>query len=190
MKVNKHGWFSVKMFLNMIGVSMNLLKATASVPLRVMPAAVQAAMLTLAVNHLLSGQSLRSRLRELDGKSVSVRVVDVPWLMHFHIQGEQVRAVNHTPVTDVTVSGELQSFLQLLGGREDPDTLFFHRKLSVEGDTETGVHVKNLLDALEYDWDAHFDSVLPPPLANGAKRLRRMISNSPLLNRLRAYAQE
>ena len=35
----------------------------------------------------------------------------------------------------------------------------------MEGDTETGVYVKNLLDALEYDWDAHFDSVLIPPLA-------------------------
>jgi predicted lipid carrier protein YhbT len=33
---------------------------------------------------------------------------------------------------------------------EDPDTLFFNRKLIIEGDTELGLIVKNLLDSV--DW--------------------------------------
>ena len=33
--------------------------------------------------------------------------------------------------------------------QEDPDTLFFHRRLSIEGDTELGLLVKNLLDRIE-----------------------------------------
>jgi predicted lipid carrier protein YhbT len=162
----------------MSGAPLRLLKTTATVPLRLLPSPIQAAVLTVAINHLLAGQTLKARLRELDGKSVSVHVVDIPWRMHFHIRQEQVWAAAHTLLTDVTISGGLDVFLQLLGGREDPDTLFFHRKLSVEGDTQTGVHVKNLLDALEYDWDAHFDSVLWPPLASGAKKLRRKISSA------------
>ena len=32
---------------------------------------------------------------------------------------------------------------------EDPDTLFFSRRLSMEGDTELGLLVKNTLDAIE-----------------------------------------
>ena len=32
---------------------------------------------------------------------------------------------------------------------EDPDTLFFSRRLMMEGDTELGLVVKNTLDALE-----------------------------------------
>jgi predicted lipid carrier protein YhbT len=32
---------------------------------------------------------------------------------------------------------------------EDPDTLFFSRRLIMEGDTELGLVVKNTLDALE-----------------------------------------
>ena len=95
--------------------------------------------------------------------------------MHFHIRRGRVRAAPELPSTDVTISGNLQGFLQLLAGREDPDTLFFQRKLNMEGDTATGVHIKNMLDALEYDWDAHFDSVLIPPLARRAKTLRRKI---------------
>ena len=33
---------------------------------------------------------------------------------------------------------------------EDPDTLFFNRKLHIEGDTELGLITKNLLDSV--DW--------------------------------------
>jgi predicted lipid carrier protein YhbT len=32
--------------------------------------------------------------------------------------------------------------------REDPDTLFFSRRLVLEGDTELGLVVKNALDAM------------------------------------------
>ena len=35
---------------------------------------------------------------------------------------------------------------------EDPDTLFFNRKLVIEGDTELGLVVKNLLDSV--DWSS------------------------------------
>ncbi|SNB73692.1 SCP-2 sterol transfer family protein [Kingella negevensis] len=34
---------------------------------------------------------------------------------------------------------------------EDPDTLFFNRKLQIEGDTELGLITKNLLDCVEWD---------------------------------------
>ena len=156
-----------------------LLRSTATVPLRFVPAAVQAAALTVLINHLLSGQLLQTRLWELDGKSVSVHVLDVPWLMHFYIRQGQVWVANDMPLTDVTISGKLQGFLQLLGGSEDPDTLFFQRRLSVEGDTGTGVHVKNLLDAMEFDWDAHIDSILSPSLARHARSLRQKIGASP-----------
>ena len=43
------------------------------------------------------------------------------------------------------------AFYQLLQRQEDPDTLFFNRRLSIEGDTELGLMVKNTLDALDPD---------------------------------------
>ncbi|MGB7997639.1 MAG: SCP2 sterol-binding domain-containing protein, partial [Photobacterium halotolerans] len=33
----------------------------------------------------------------------------------------------------------------------DPDTLFFQRRLTMQGDTELGLAVKNLLDSLDLD---------------------------------------
>jgi len=35
--------------------------------------------------------------------------------------------------------------------RQDPDTLFFQRRLIVEGDTELGLYVKNLMDSIEIE---------------------------------------
>ena len=51
--------------------------------------------------------------------------------------------------TDLTISANAQDFLRLAQRQEDPDTLFFNRRLSMEGDTELGLLVKNALDALE-----------------------------------------
>ena len=57
-----------------------------------------------------------------------------------------------TPV-DVVFRGELYAYLRLLTRQDDPDTLFFKRQLCIEGDTELGLSIKNLLDSV--DW--------PPP---------------------------
>ena len=51
---------------------------------------------------------------------------------------------------DVTIRASLSAFLQLISRQEDPDTLFFNRELSIEGDTELGLVTKNMLDAI--DW--------------------------------------
>ena len=54
----------------------------------------------------------------------------------------------HKP--DTKISGDFISFIQLATRREDPDTLFFQRKLSIEGDTELGLTIKNIIDNLEF----------------------------------------
>lgn len=51
---------------------------------------------------------------------------------------------------DLAFRANLSAFLQLLTRQEDPDTLFFNRTLSIEGDTELGLVIKNMLDALEW----------------------------------------
>lgn len=50
---------------------------------------------------------------------------------------------------DLTIAATAQDFYSLALRREDPDTLFFARRLTMEGDTELGLLVKNTLDALD-----------------------------------------
>jgi predicted lipid carrier protein YhbT len=49
---------------------------------------------------------------------------------------------------DITFTATLSVFLRPLVREEDPDTLFFNQALSVEGDSEPGLMVKNMLDAV------------------------------------------
>jgi len=50
---------------------------------------------------------------------------------------------------DLEIAACARDFLALARREQDPDTLFFARRLSMEGDTELGLLVKNTLDALE-----------------------------------------
>ncbi|HEX7954152.1 MAG TPA: SCP2 sterol-binding domain-containing protein, partial [Burkholderiales bacterium] len=49
----------------------------------------------------------------------------------------------------VVISAGTRDFLRLARREADPDTLFFDRKLLIEGDTELGLLLKNTLDAID-----------------------------------------
>ena len=51
---------------------------------------------------------------------------------------------------EVTIRACAWDFYRLARRLEDPDTLFFSRRLTIDGDTELGLLVKNALDAI--DW--------------------------------------
>lgn len=53
---------------------------------------------------------------------------------------------------ETTIRGSLPAFKTLAERRQDPDQLFFQRRLVIEGDTELGLGLKNLLDSLEWDF--------------------------------------
>ncbi len=148
-----------------------------ALPLRVIPDAVPTVLVAHAFNHLIRGQPLADRLHELEGKTVGLDVTDVPHRLRFVISEGRLRPASGDRA-DVIIRGPVAAFWRLATRQEDPDTLFFRRDLCVEGETETGLHVKNLLDALEYDWDAHFDAVLPMPFARAAKALRGLMASA------------
>ncbi|WP_022963856.1 ubiquinone anaerobic biosynthesis accessory factor UbiT [Halopseudomonas pelagia] len=50
---------------------------------------------------------------------------------------------------DLLIRGNWREFLLLASRHEDPDTLFFRRRLTIEGDTELGLEIKNLIDSLD-----------------------------------------
>ncbi|MDF7667728.1 SCP2 sterol-binding domain-containing protein [Orbaceae bacterium ESL0727] len=52
---------------------------------------------------------------------------------------------------DVSFIGNANDLIMIATRRQDPDTLFFQRRLIVEGDTELGLYIKNLMDSIELD---------------------------------------
>ncbi|RLJ37654.1 SCP2 domain-containing protein [Acidovorax sp. 106] len=62
---------------------------------------------------------------------------------------QAANAPNTPNAPDLTISASAHDFVLLAQRQQDPDTLFFSRRLSMQGDTELGLVVKNALDALE-----------------------------------------
>lgn len=90
-------------------------------------------------------------LAQLEGRLFRVTVNDTGGVAQFTCQGGLFRPVfSADREPDLSFSADLSAYLQLLARQEDPDTLFFNRQLLIEGDTELGLTVKNMLDAV--DW--------------------------------------
>lgn len=102
----------------------------------------------------------------LVGRRYAIRVNDLGLVLRFTVGTRGFAPDRGAP--DLTISATARDFLLLLARREDPDTLFFSRRLVSEGDTELGLTVKNLLDALE---PGAVLQRLPAPLARLAQRL-------------------
>ncbi|KJY82191.1 sterol-binding protein [Vibrio galatheae] len=87
----------------------------------------------------------------LEGKWLKVEVKDlqVSWLISY--DNEQIVIADKAVKEDVLFSSNLNDLVLIAGRKEDPDTLFFQRRLSIEGDTELGLEVKNLMDSVDLD---------------------------------------
>ena len=111
-----------------------------------------AAALTLGLGAILGADAHP----ELAGKLIRLHVTDAGVTVTFRITPRGF-APSGAANPDLTLAAAAEDFLALALRREDPDTLFFSRRLVMEGDTELGLLVKNTLDALE------FKPTLPTP---------------------------
>nr|VFK16894.1 MAG: Predicted lipid carrier protein YhbT, contains SCP2 domain [Candidatus Kentron sp. LPFa]VFK31747.1 MAG: Predicted lipid carrier protein YhbT, contains SCP2 domain [Candidatus Kentron sp. LPFa] len=128
--------------------------------LRTCPDRVHTDAISHIANHLLATQSRDGeRLLELDGKRICLAITDTDNSWQFRIQDHRLVQDGYGQPWDVCIRGKLVDFLLLATRAEDPDSLFFARRLSIEGDTETGIHIKNLLDSFEMDWETHFSTL-------------------------------
>jgi len=90
---------------------------------------------------------------ELDfliGHYLKINISDMDCVWYFTCQQGKI-TLNRYANESITISGELKSFAQLATRCVDPDTLFFQRRLTIEGNTEMGLQIKNLLDCIDTD---------------------------------------
>jgi predicted lipid carrier protein YhbT len=100
--------------------------------------------------NLALGETLRSEtLQPLHGKLICMRISDAHISLHFTLNESGVTANHADNIPDLTITAKAYDFIQLALRKEDPDTLFFSRRLLMEGDTELGLLLKNTLDAME-----------------------------------------
>ncbi len=101
--------------------------------------------LNLALGRILP----REQLEPLLGKRLRIRVSDAGLSLGFGLTARGFVPTPPHPDPDLVISATARDFLALMLREEDPDTLFFSRRLLMEGDTDLGLLVKNTLDAVE-----------------------------------------
>ncbi|CAK0774085.1 Ubiquinone biosynthesis accessory factor UbiT [Gammaproteobacteria bacterium] len=114
-------------------------------PLGLIPTVVHSAALAFALNRVFARQIREGEMGFLRGRIVAIEVRDAR--LNFRLtlsDGQLIAADRGTP--DLVIGGSVYDLLLLATGREDPDTLFFQRRLSLDGDTELGLYVKNFLN--------------------------------------------
>ncbi|TXF11737.1 ubiquinone anaerobic biosynthesis accessory factor UbiT [Pelomicrobium methylotrophicum] len=125
-----------------------------------LPAYPLSAALAAALNLALWPRLPKELRAPMEGRRVRLRAVDAGVTVELVAGPRGFVPCLGGPSPDLAVSASVADFLRLLLREDDPDTLFFSRRLLLEGDTELGLQVKNALAAV--DW--------PPPWVREAAR--------------------
>ncbi len=125
-----------------------------------------------ALNLALGRVIPREPLADLAGKRFAIRVTDAGLTLRFSYSTRGFKPIFDNAQPDLTISAKSRDFIALLAREEDPDTLFFSRRLLMEGDTDLGLLVKNTLDGIDLP---HFDPSRLAP-AEILRRLRERLA--------------
>lgn len=101
-----------------------------------------------AVNAMLRSRLPTDVQEQMDGKNFRIHIRDARLTFDFQWLNRSFVARRDMAEPDLTISASVNDFMLLAQRREDPDTLFFSRRLTMEGDTELGLLVKNTIDAV------------------------------------------
>lgn len=125
--------------------------AALSVPVTITPFPVQRAVLAQGLALIFKEALEDGDLEFLEDRWMQLEITDIKGCWFLTCQQGELKVAQYAPQIDVRFAGALNDLVLLMGRKEDPDTLFFQRRLVIEGDTELGLEIKNLIDGLDYD---------------------------------------
>ena len=124
---------------------------------------------------------LYGRLGEHAEKRFGIAPTDLPFAFVLEPRPEhpQARVVRRLPPgLDVRIRGPLSGLIGMAEGRLDGDALFFSRTLSIEGDMEATLALRNALDDARLDFGVILLGCLGPLGTRVAEMLRRQSGQS------------
>ncbi|HDG1689082.1 TPA: SCP2 domain-containing protein [Kluyvera georgiana] len=121
-----------------------------SVPVKLTPFALKRQVLQQVLSWQFRQALNDGELDFLEGRWLSIEVRDIGLKWFTSVENERL-IVSDAAEADVSFSADASDLLMIAARKQDPDTLFFQRRLVIEGDTELGLYVKNLMDAIELE---------------------------------------
>lgn len=108
------------------------------------------------LNTMLKKGLLPADMELFAGRKFEIEVLDAGIKVRFSADTEKFLDDNFSGAPDLRLAANGIDFMRMMMREEDPDTLFFNRKLQIEGDTELGLITKNLLDSVEWPFSEWF----------------------------------
>ena len=121
-----------------------------SVPVKLAPFALKRQVLEQVLSWQFRQALAEGEMEFLEGRWLSIHVRDIGLLWYTSVVDGRL-VVSQQADADVSFSADASDLLMIAARKQDPDTLFFQRRLVIEGDTELGLYVKNLMDAIELE---------------------------------------
>jgi len=115
---------------------------------RRIPLPIRQLLIEPPLNRLFAEAIADDAFQPFEGRTVRLQMTGSDWGITLGFWHGCLRLLEDTEA-DVTIRGSWHTFTTLARRNQDPDALFFRRELVIEGDTELGLGVKNLLDGLE-----------------------------------------
>lgn len=128
-----------------------VLPAPLSFPFKIIPSFIHNKALVAALNRIFYKDLKEGELNFLQDKIVHISIEDAGIDYRFTLNEDKLAPVNKNQSADIFLQGTVYDYLLLASRREDTDTLFFNRRLHMQGDTELGLFIKNFLDGLDMD---------------------------------------
>jgi len=145
--------FLLKLPLPIRSTSLNLLPRMATPAFRFCPFSIKNTVLLCALRSVFKEAIEEGDFEFLQNHWLSISVTDIGF--EFWVSFVDDDLLLSTPIQqkkhDVSFKASAEDLLLIAARKQDPDTLFFKRRLQIEGDTELGLAVKNLIDSVDLD---------------------------------------
>jgi len=136
-------------------------------PIHFMPLSIHKYLVTKVMRRVFKEALDSGDMDFLEGMYIKFEIEDcrLSWTYTFNGQSLQMVDINQA---DASIRCNLREFVLLANRRVDPDTLFFQRRLIIEGNTELGLTMKNQMDSLDIE-------SFPKPLAKGLQIIEYLL---------------
>src|SRR5699024_3811151 len=121
-----------------------------SIPLRYTPFIAKKYVIEQLIHWVFNKSIADGELDFLQGHWLKIEVTDLQLNWFLTLQDGRL-VVSDAQAADVIFRGSANDLILIAARKEDPDSLFFQRRLVIEGDTELGLYVKSLMSSIDLD---------------------------------------
>ncbi len=120
-------------------------------PFALIPSALSNRAIVAMFNQIFKEAISVGDLDFLENNWVLIKVTDINLSFALSLKNNMLIVGDNQQEYDLCISAKACHFLSMVAKKKDPDTLFFQRKIKMQGSTELGLYVKNFLDAFEVE---------------------------------------